>query len=224
MTSPSIQDPSGLFAHDLLRVVGGARLIADGAPPDWVEDALAAAPWVVVRRAGLWDGRVPVGVRGPARNQRWAGWIDADQVEACLRPEALVERLAGVSARRVASLPALAGLGMVAGRLDALGRPWGPTGSTGFELASGRPTVTATSDLDLVIRCEQPMSRSAAAELVRAAGRLDVRCDVLMETPAGGVALLEFARTDGPVAARTVDGPRLVDDPWKGFLTAEVAP
>ncbi|MGC1302704.1 MAG: hypothetical protein WA840_10050, partial [Caulobacteraceae bacterium] len=72
MTSLPIQDPSRLFAHDLLRVAGGARLIADGVQPDWVEGALAGAPWVVVRRAGLRDGWVPVGVRGVARNQRWA--------------------------------------------------------------------------------------------------------------------------------------------------------
>ena len=44
--------------------------------------------------------------------------------------------------------------------------------------------------------------------------KLPVRIDVLLETPAGAVALAEYARGKSVVMLRSPQGPRLVADPW----------
>jgi phosphoribosyl-dephospho-CoA transferase len=95
---------------------------------------------------------------------------------------------------------------------------WGPTGSVGFELASGKPTATATSDLDLLIRMPNHLPRDEAqriqAKLDEQAARAGIRIDAQLETPAGGVALAEYASGKARVMARHASGPRLVVDPW----------
>ncbi len=142
---------------------------------------------------------------------------------ACLAPEALVTRMDDLASAR-AALPALAALAPLGEILAAHDLIWGPTGSVGFELASGAATVTPTSDLDAIIRSDHPLSRGAAEGIVRATGVLGVRCDLLLETPDGGVSLLEYAQNEGQVAARGVHGPRLTDDPWALSLAALTPP
>jgi hypothetical protein len=66
-----------------------------------------------------------------------------------------------------AKLPAFALLQAVAPLCEATGYVWGPTGSAGFELASGCPTVTQTSDLDLLMRAPDPLDRTSAKTLIR---------------------------------------------------------
>ncbi len=219
MTSQAVSPQ--LRAHDLLRLEPGAAVLGEGRP-GWIDQALDAAPWVVVRRAPARAGLVPVGVRGGTRERRWAGWVPAQAIGERLPPEALMARMADLPPARDA-LPALAALAPLADILAAHDLIWGPTGSVGFELASGAATVTQASDLDALIRCDHPLSRASAAEIVRATGGLGVRCDLLLETPAGGVSLLEYAQTEGQVAARGVHGPRLTDDPWALSL-AELTP
>jgi phosphoribosyl-dephospho-CoA transferase len=91
---------------------------------------------------------------------------------------------------------------------------WGPTGSVGYELASGAPAVTAASDFDLIVRAPDEVSRERARRLLVASASLPIRVDVQIETPNGAVALAEYAAGGAPIALRTVDGPRLVGDPW----------
>ncbi|MBU5894992.1 hypothetical protein JVW19_23735, partial [Vibrio cholerae O1] len=38
---------------------------------------------------------------------------------------------------------------------------WGVTGSCGYALATGLPVMHADSDLDLTVRCPQPVDRAA---------------------------------------------------------------
>ena len=96
---------------------------------------------------------------------------------------------------------------------------WGPTGSAGFELATQVPTVTASSDLDLLIRThDKPLAHALAVELrdylQALAQRVGVRVDAQLETPAGGVALAEWAAGKPRVLARHARGPQLIADPW----------
>jgi phosphoribosyl-dephospho-CoA transferase len=80
------------------------------------------------------------------------------------------------------------------------------------------PTVTATSDLDLLIRMPQTLSRERAtqilSELESHAQRAGIRVDVQLETPAGGIALAEWAAGKPRVMARRAQGPLLIADPW----------
>jgi phosphoribosyl-dephospho-CoA transferase len=96
--------------------------------------------------------------------------------------------------------------------VDDTGLRWGPTGSVGFELATGIPTATTESDLDLLIRVPRGSAVVLArlAALHRAFGSLAARVDCQVETSAGAVALAELVGGPSDVMVRTAEGPRLV--------------
>ncbi|MDR5779780.1 malonate decarboxylase holo-ACP synthase [Caballeronia sp. LZ065] len=199
--------------HDLLRLTPDAPQF-DGAP-GWVEAALARAPFVVVRRAPPLGGKLAVGVRGSVRGERFGTWMDVGWIEATFTPEDLQTREPEPPRRE---LPAFTLMHSIAGMLDDRALRWGPAGSAGFELASCLPTVTAASDLDLVVRADTPLPRDDAAALFdalsRAAQRCAARIDVQIETPEAAFSLAEYARPQLRVMLRHAAGPRLVDDPW----------
>jgi phosphoribosyl-dephospho-CoA transferase len=99
-----------------------------------------------------------------------------------------------------------------------LGLAWGPTGSIGFELATGVAVAGPASDLDVVVRAPEPWFLAQARELVADLARLPVRVDTQLDTPTGAVVLGEYAR-GGRVLLRTPDGPKLVNDPWRHGAT-----
>jgi len=175
--------------------------------PDWAAAALAAAPWVVVRRAMACEGLLPVGIRGHGRSERCAAWLP---------PAAIVERrapedLAAARAWRKAEIPALGALDSVA--ILLAGSDWGPAGSVGFELATGQPTANSDSDLDIVLRASSRVGSGEAGRLLTALATLRIRIDVAAETPLGACSLAEIA-AGGSVVVKTLTGPRLVRDPW----------
>jgi len=176
-----------------------------GDAPEWARSAITKAPWVVVRRAATEPGTVATGIRGSDRSQRYATTVPVGAVAQVVTPEQLSTR--NTHAR---NLPAMHALWRVSPDLDRLGLPWGPTGSVGFELATGEPTVTAASDLDLVVRVDRLASStlqhlSHVAALLAAA---PVRVDCQVETRYGAVALAEVSNRE--VLVRTADGPRLM--------------
>ncbi|MEW9583654.1 malonate decarboxylase holo-ACP synthase [Paraburkholderia sp. DGU8] len=200
--------------HDLLRL---RRLPACDDEPAWVRAAFERAPYAVVRRALTAEGVVAVGLRGAGRAQRYGTWAEAGDIESVVPPEALLqaEPLAGREALR--PFAALADL-----RSDAAGAlavcAWGPTGSAGFELATRVPAVTESSDLDLLIRAPEPLTQDIARawldQMHTLAARAGIRVDAQLETPAGGVALAEWAAGKARVLARDASGPRLIANPW----------
>jgi phosphoribosyl-dephospho-CoA transferase len=165
---------------------------------------------VVVRRAPRTGGRVPAGIRGELRSQRLAIHLEPRWVDRAASPEDLLARVPQAGR---ADLPAFRALARMAGILPA-DASWGPTGSVGFELATGWPAVTADSDLDLLLRCGEPLCRATARAWVEACSGLPARCDVQLDTGLGGVALAEWAGGPGEVLIRTDGGPFLVGDPW----------
>lgn len=200
--------------HDLLRLNRLRQF--DGEPP-WVRGSFERAPYAVVRRAPAADGFVAIGLRGAERSQRYGTWAHLDDIETVVPPEALALRspLAGRDA-----LPAFVALATLqrdmAGALT--GFAWGPTGSAGFELATQAPAVTRSSDLDLLIRAPEKLSQHAAIQLLNhlqaIAQHAGIRVDAQLATPAGGVALAEWAANRARVMARHARGPQLVTDPW----------
>lgn len=213
-----------LRPHTLLRIAAAEVLRYDTPPPDWVSRALGLAPWVVVRRgAPREDGMIPVGARGAVRSERCAAWLRSCDVLGALDPPELAARRAWRAQRRCAEVPALAALAGVEEimRVAGLGSCWGPTGSVGFELASGTATATPASDLDLMVRADQPLERAAAVALLAEFTSLPVRVDALLETPRGAVALAEYAAAAQRVVLRTASGSGWVADPWApGAATA----
>jgi phosphoribosyl-dephospho-CoA transferase len=201
--------------HALLRVTDLDALIWDVPRPDWAVAALRLAPWVVVRREALRMELWPVGVRGGLRSQRAAAWLPHEAIRECITPQMLAENKVWRRRREVAPTPAVAALDAAADIFVAhgLARRWGPGGSVGFELASGVPSTTPASDLDLVLSAEEPMARIDAARLLADLSTLPVRTDVLLEAPLGAAVLAEYAQGTG-VLLRSARGPRLVRDPW----------
>lgn len=198
-----IGDLSGIRPHDLLRISGPAALPEEA--PQWVAHALDSTPWVVVRRARAPDGMIAVGVRGRGRSQRHGAYVAAADVREVVAPE----KLTHVSAPG-RDIPALAALSSLRPFLDHTGLRWGPTGSVGFELATGRATAGPDSDLDLVVRADGVGETRAGLVVLDDAFRSSaVRVDCQIETPCGAVALAELVGDGREVMVRTSDGPRL---------------
>ena len=202
--------------HDLLRLRNVDELHWEEAPPDWSSAALHRAPWVVVRRTRARSALLPVGIRGDVRHQRAAAWLPIHAVEQVVTPQILAGRRTWHGRPRTKLLPALLVLDAAAAILEqqGYGDLWGPAGSVGFELASGAPSVSAQSDLDLVLDAPEPIEVHDAAALFTALGRLSAQIDLLLEAPLGAVALSEYASGKRAVLLRTPSGARLVADPW----------
>jgi phosphoribosyl-dephospho-CoA transferase len=195
-----------LRPHDLLRLTdpGG---VADDLPA-WVLTALARTPWVVVRRSDCPVGFVGVGVRGDDRSHRHALSIPHAAIGGVVSPEDLVT-VDPVGRRE---LPALRALAEARAYLDDGAMSWGPTGSVGFELATGADTVTPDSDLDLRILAPvlTPRFLQRLTELHGRLQGLAARVDCHIETASGAVALAELASSATDVLVKTHTGPGLV--------------
>ena len=214
--------PNAPAVHSLLRLSSAESLEWESCAPDWAAEALRRAPFVVVRRPLPRAEALPVGVRGQARSQRAAAWVSIDAVRECITPQMLAAQFARRRHGDFAISPAVAALEQVAAILDGRGMRgrWGPGGSAGFELASGVPSTTPQSDLDIVLSAPVSMAREDAARLHAELSTLAVRIDVLLETPNGAVALAEYARSADVTLLRSAQGPRLVRDPWSAHFQA----
>jgi phosphoribosyl-dephospho-CoA transferase len=195
--------------HDLLRLSAAAAGALPSDAPPWTRGVLRTAPWVVVRRATAPAGFVAAGIRGADRSHRYAWLVSSDDIQTRLAPE----DLADVSALVGRDVPAILALPKARELLGEARFPWGPTGSVGFELATGIPTATSDSDLDLLVRVDQ-LDAAALARLTTLFGRLahlGVRVDCQVDTPVGAIALAELVSESNEVLVRTPSGPRLVE-------------
>ena len=199
--------------HTLLRITGVQALLTPEVSPPWVDASIRRAPWVVVRRAEVRPGLASVGVRGENRARRLAAWIGSDAILESVTPCELSRRRRWQRSSQQRVIPALEVLDAVDDIMSSHGfaHAWGPTGSVGFELASGCATATADSDLDLALWAVPLPGTDLARSLLAALESLPVRSDVLLETPRGAFALAEYAYAGRRVLLRTTAGPRLVD-------------
>lgn len=192
--------------HDLLWGMTPAQLPADA--PDWTRQVLAAGQPVVVRRALVMADLIAVGIRGASRDQRFATVMRLSRVLRCVTPEQLIAQPS------TDALPAFRALAVLKPVFDELRRPWGVTGSVGFQLATGIVAVHAESDLDLLLRTPSELPRSEARELLQLLDDSPCRVDLQLETPSGAIALREWAGGSARVLLKCATGARLVDNPW----------
>lgn len=208
------------LVHDLLQISELSDLVYVGwellplSTRLWVERSLQEAPFVVVRRANLSDGMIPVGVRGSLRKQRFAAYLAPESIRNRITPEQLTPARGWWANPRAEEIPALKVLARLEEELPDFPLTYGPIGSIGFELASGLPIATSTSDLDLLIRATERFPMQLAQELVTIFSGSPCRVDAQLEIPRGAVALTEYASGQRPLLLRQDDGPVLVDDPW----------
>jgi len=199
-----------LHAHDLLWFDASSSFQCAEPLPDWAVAVLHEQRPVVVRRAVASNNEIAVGLRGHSRAQRLGGFLPKAAIVRVATPESLLQRLNAVDM----TLPALASLATLHSHL-ADHYAWGPTGSVGFQLATGLPVVRVDSDLDIVMRFPEEPDRAELDSLTRLFAELPVRCDVQMETPHGAVALAEWVRGARQTLLKTARGPCLVANPWQ---------
>jgi phosphoribosyl-dephospho-CoA transferase len=197
--------------HDLLEIGSPQDLVASDDQPAWVQTSLTAAPFVVVRRAQWLNGLVPVGVRGRSREQRFAAYLAPQSILRRFRPEQLTDQCLRVDTIRREMVPAL--IALVSCRPIFSFLIYGPTGSVGFEIASGMATATDSSDLDLLVRIADWLPLDSARALVAALAGLPCRVDVLLETDFGAMSLTEYARAESHLLVRSIEGPALIRHP-----------
>lgn len=198
-------------AHDLIWITESDLLESDDDLPDWVTHGWRRQLPLVVRRDRRDDGAIPVGVRGMARIQRAAAWVQPANVTRVVTPESLVIDVnkllcsSFISQQPVQALVTLVGSG--------LPWQWGVTGSCAYALASDIPVMHADSDLDLLIRCDLPVQATTFNVFNNLLQTLPCRVDVQINTPLGGFSLSEWLR-GGDVLLKTDRGPKRVNNPW----------
>jgi phosphoribosyl-dephospho-CoA transferase len=199
--------------HHLLEIDAKQFCLVQDSLPQWVEEGLRRAPFVVVRRGVDTELGIPVGVRGAARNERWAAFCDPQFVKRVIAPPQLLGRTA--PAFRMDAIAAFASLRILEGRWSTIPYPWGPGGSIGFELATGSHVAKPASDLDIVIYIDSRMTTGEAADLCISASDLPAAVDIRGETPICGFSLKEYASQGYErILLRTPIGVVLGSDPW----------
>src|ERR1700683_5759745 len=88
--------------------------------------------------------------------------------------------------------PAMRALQKMCDRWAALALSWGPAGSVGFELATGRRVTNEESDLDLVVRAPQRIAFKEARFLLDRTLGLEVKANVAGERAYGGLRVRDM--------------------------------
>jgi phosphoribosyl-dephospho-CoA transferase len=206
-------ETTSVRTHDLLEINVDQFLSLHASVPAWAEEELRRTPFLVVRRGCAMGQTIPVGVRGPERNQRWAAFCQPKLIKGIISPPQLLRR--SVPAFRRDAVPAFDSLRLLEDRWTGFDRPWGPGGSVGFELATGSHVTKPKSDLDIVIYAARRITIGEAKSLCGSVSDLPAAVDIRVETPACGFSLTEYAgRNPAPILLRMPCGVRLGSDPW----------
>ncbi|WP_316848860.1 malonate decarboxylase holo-ACP synthase [Pedobacter agri] len=200
-----------LRPHTLIRFDKVEDLISDLPFPEWLSDALSGSMIGVIRRAVARPGLLPLGIRGSKRGERFAAWLPLESVQSYIKPSAL-SNPDHWNAKYQHELPATVwSLNKISPILNKAGFDWGPTGSTGFELATGKSSIKPTSDLDLVIEMPEIFDlKEASLLLYRLESFSESRVDIQLETPTGAVSLKEYV-TSATVLVKTAIGPLICE-------------
>ncbi len=207
-----------LRVNDLLKINIDEDIIGDFHSSPWVYKALEVAPYVVVRRAPIINNIVPVGIRGNNRSQRQAAKVLFNNSIEIVTPEALATKKKWRTNKHLEETKMLKTLEKVESTLKNYNLVWGPTGSVGFELASGIETVTCNSDLDIIIRAQNILPINIAEEIIKQLSNLPINIDIQLEIPKGSIALAECTKNNIKIVLRTISGPKLMKNPLLEYL------
>jgi phosphoribosyl-dephospho-CoA transferase len=210
-------EPHSVRTHDLLEIDTRRFIAGLGSAPQWIDEVLRESPFVVARRGRFTEQEIPVGVRGPERNQRWATFCHAKLIKSILTPPQLLRRTVPISRANV--IPAFRALNVLKDWWTDLDLPWGPGGSVGFELATGKLVAKPQSDLDIVIYADSRMTTDEAESFYTQTIELPAVADIRVETLVCGFSLTEYAQAASTaILLRTSVGQVLRKDPWSDEL------
>lgn len=203
-----------LRPHDLLKISSHHDIKSDTPLPEWAKESLSVSPFVVVRRAIAAEGQVAVGIRGENRSERFGAFLPIDFILERITPEQLSAEQSWKNDDRHKKVELFSTLDDIAEFMDDYSINWGPTGSVGFELVTGREVVTDKSDIDIVIRSPIKMPINIAKNINHYFVKGNIKVDAQVETQLGAFSLIEYATEASPILMRTMTGPVLLKDPW----------
>ncbi|MFZ4199268.1 malonate decarboxylase holo-ACP synthase [Lysinibacillus sp. NPDC056220] len=196
--------------HDILKFTDIHQLNDHTAIPAWVTRSIESTSYGVVRRAPIMNQLVPIGLRGNARHERFGTSINQQYILDITTPCSLITRLDFFKNNRFYSL-----LKEIRYKFDSYKIKWGPTGSVGFELATGIQVTTTTSDLDLLI-CLEVIDEKLLHEISNLLVSSHITIDAQIEIPGLGAFLLNdyVENKERGFIIRTLYGPQLckIDD------------
>ncbi|QQP13897.1 malonate decarboxylase holo-ACP synthase [Lysinibacillus agricola] len=173
--------------------------------PPWVANSSAATSYGVVRRAQITNELVPIGLRGNARHERYGTTIHKKYILEIIKPYSLIEQLDNFKDNRFYTL-----LNSIRHKFDPYKIKWGPTGSVGFELATGIPVTSKKSDLDLII-CMDAIDEVLLDKISNLLADSRIMIDPQIEIPRIGAFLLKdyMENKENGFILRTFYGPKL---------------
>lgn len=208
-----------IWPHDLLTFNSIQDLILTENPlPEWAKDSLSKAKIVVVRR-GVMNDNIPVGIRGPAKSQRFAAYLQSSSVKLQFHPDYFIEHKSWkkLPAHRQ-KMPAFQALVKIIPLLKKY--HWGVGGSLAYEMATGLETVQNnkehSSDIDLLIYNPPRISLTDARKILVGLNNFGVHADVQVVNRQSGFSLEEYATNRSPqILIKTLNGPVLTENPWQ---------
>lgn len=191
--------------HDIVKFESIEHLEKSIPIPDWAIGSPASKNFAVVRRMPIMDNKVPIGLRGDTREQRFGTFIDKNNILEVITPPSLVNRIENFNNK-----PYYAALKSMKEQFEKMDILWGPTGSVGFELATSIKVTKKSSDIDLCIYMKQ-IQRELLMEIWRFLEGLNQRVDVQVEIASVGAFLLnDYVKHEkSGFIVRTPYGPQL---------------
>lgn len=194
-------------AHDI--VYFDKQVIENNDLPDWV--TLSDHVFATVRRAMTdYSETLPIGLRGTARNQRFALEIPTRMVQKVIHPWEITDR-ESFRQTDIAQFPVYQQFH--AAREILSGTKWGVGGSLGFELTTDIPAVKETSDFDLLLYVDTPAGLPLKA--IQSHPDFFEQFDTQVITTQGGFSLKEYLRNpEKKILLKTTEGPKLTKEIW----------
>ena len=186
--------------------------------PEWAIQRWQETAYHVVRRGAVPAGKVAIGIRGKTRGERYGTVIPRECVQSVITPESLAHQTVWREWQRQKLFPkiidSLQALALLFSKIS-----WGIGGSLGYELATGLPTLSERSDLDIMLYPHKRFSVKSADEWLSALQLLPQKIDVQVEGPKGAFHLEEYASGSESVLVKSASGYELAADVWGANLT-----
>ncbi len=203
------------YPHDLIWIRSIQAISGFRELPVWVSDTFKPNIPLVVRRDIMKNDLIPVGIRGKDRAQRCGVFVCSKDIIKIVSPHMLLNNLLLTEFSHFI-IKTLKEFQVIFSQKWQ--EKWGPTGSVGFSLATGKKVFGEKSDIDILAQCPSFIAPKQAQNIVLLCDEWrPVRFDIVLETPFGGVSLKDWAKSDmtKKVLLKTGRGPCLVLNPWE---------
>lgn len=182
--------------------------------PEWAQKVWDNTLYHVVRRDQCIDGKIPIGIRGNVRGERFGCYIPIEWIDDVISPKILVQQQMWLNWSRATDFPfyvsTLNQLKQLLSQFD-----WGIGGSIGYELTSHIPTTKLTSDLDIIIYAPSKIDVVQCQMILEKSQLFPINIDYQIQNKKGAFHLQEYARGRLPILLKTDLGSILTYYIWE---------